>query len=260
MYLPNEVEPCVDTEPERFGVTIAVLFTLSLAVLGEAGGWIVGYPIALALGAATAWFFASTHRPDHDAALNRLPVFLRFDDRRVVVVGGGAVAAAKLPALISAGASVSVIAPSIIDEIRRLPVQVVERPFEAADLDGAWFVTAAATPDVNRAVRDAAESRGVFVNAVDDPANATAYLGGTIARGGVTLAFSTSGKAPALAGLLREGFDALLPDDLDRWAERAHELSSQQRREGVPLSERRPQLLQALNELYASREQIAGRS
>jgi uroporphyrin-III C-methyltransferase/precorrin-2 dehydrogenase/sirohydrochlorin ferrochelatase len=115
-------------------------------------------------------------------------------------------------------------------------------------------VTAAATPSVNREVRDAAEARGLFVNAVDDPANATAYLGGTIARGGVTVAFSTSGEAPALAGLLREAFDELVPADIDAWVERASALKWQQRAEGVPMPRRRPQLLDALNRLYESRE------
>jgi len=48
-------------------------------------------------------------------------------------------------------------------------VDIVERGFEAADLDGAWLVVAAATPEVNRTVADAAEIRRLFVNAVDDP-------------------------------------------------------------------------------------------
>jgi uroporphyrin-III C-methyltransferase/precorrin-2 dehydrogenase/sirohydrochlorin ferrochelatase len=106
---------------------------------------------------------------------------------------------------------------------------------------------------VNRAVRDAAEARGVFVNAVDDPSNATAYLGGTIARGGVTVAFSTSGQAPALAGLLREAFDELVPPDIGSWVERASLLSRQQRADEVPMPQRRPQLLEALNRLYDRR-------
>ena len=112
---------------------------------------------------------------------------------------------------------------------------------------------------MNRAVREAAEARAVFVNAVDDPANATAYLGGAIARGGVTVAFSTSGRAPALAGLLREAFDELVPDDIEAWASRAHELRDRQRAEGVPMAERRPELLDALNRLYEGRERRAGR-
>ncbi len=192
--------------------------------------------------------------PQRDAELPRLPVFLRFDRRRVVVVGGGAVAASKIPALVAAGGAVTVVAPSVSPAIDRSHVTVIEREFRPEDLDGAWFVTAAATPAVNRQVRDAAESRSVFVNAVDDPANATAYLGGAIARGGVTVAFSTGGQAPALAGLLREALDEIVPADVGRWLERAHELSQQQRSDGVPMAARRPQLLETLNRLYETRD------
>lgn len=218
--------------------------------------WFGGYAFALVVGYAIgAWLLGRQSRsgsaPD---ALPRLPVFLRFDRRRVVVVGAGGVAASKVPALLAAGGNVTVIAPRVSRQIDRARVTVIEREFQATDLDGAWFVTAAATPEVNRQVREAAEARGVFVNAVDDPANATAYLGGTLARGGVTVAFSTSGEAPALAGLLREAFDELVPADIDAWVERASALKSQQRAEGVPMPQRRPQLLEALNRLYDSRE------
>ena len=75
----------------------------------------------------------------------------------------------------------------------------------------------------------------------------------TIARGGVTVAFSTAGRAPALAGLLREAFDELVPADIDAWAERASLLSREQRADEVPMPLRRPQLLEALNRLYESR-------
>ena len=58
----------------------------------------------------------------------------------------------------------------------------------------------------------------MFVNAVDDPANASLYLGGVVRRGGVTAAISTDGRAPALAGLIREALEALLPEDeVRRW-------------------------------------------
>lgn len=183
----------------------------------------------------------------------RLPVFLRFDGRRVVVVGGGTMAAAKIPALLAAGAGVTVIAPAVTSRIERMTVQVVRRRFLPADLDDAWFVTAAATPEVNAEVRAAADARHIFVNAVDDPVNATAYLGGALQRGGVTVAFSTAGQAPALAGLLREAFDELLPADIGAWVRQAHSLRQRQRERGVPMAERRPELLVALNRLYDSR-------
>jgi uroporphyrin-III C-methyltransferase/precorrin-2 dehydrogenase/sirohydrochlorin ferrochelatase len=178
------------------------------------------------------------------------PVFLSLAGRRVVVVGGGPVAAGKLGGLLSAGADVVVIAPDVRQEIERPGVTVVRRPFEDADLDGAWWVVAAAPADVNRQVCEAAARRQLFVNAVDDPAHATAYLGGVVRRDGVTVAISTDGRAPALSGLMREAIDAWLPADLDRWMAAADEARRQWKRDGVPMAERRPRLLQTLNRLY----------
>jgi siroheme synthase-like protein len=197
------------------------------------------------------------------------PLFLRLAGRRVVLVGGGVVAAGKLAGLLEAGAHVDVIAPEVHPDIeaagersaealaRRpeaLPigrVRIVRRPFEPADLDGAWFVVAAAPRGVNRLVADAATARGIFVNAVDDVEHASAYAGAIERRAGVTIAIGTDGRAPALAGLLREAIGALLPQDLDRWmscaaAERGRWIATK-----VPMERRRPQLLRALVGLYS---------
>jgi uroporphyrin-III C-methyltransferase/precorrin-2 dehydrogenase/sirohydrochlorin ferrochelatase len=183
------------------------------------------------------------------------PAFLKLQGRRVVVVGGGPVAASKLAALQAAGGQVVVVAPEVCQAIRSAGVDVVQRPFEASDLDGAWLVVAAAPPDVNRSVAEEAEQRQVFVNAVDDPSNASVYLGGVLRRPGVTLAISTDGAAPALAGLLREALDYMLPDDLtlSKWNARAREIRQSWRARGVPMDARRPELLEALNALYESR-------
>lgn len=183
------------------------------------------------------------------------PVFLRFAGRKVVLVGGGPVAAIKLAGLCESGAEVTVIAPEIVPEIAASPATLLLREFVDSDLDDAWFVVAAAPPDVNRRVREAAETRRLFVNAVDDPASASAYLGGVFRRGPVTVAVSTDGQAPALAGLLREGLEMLVPEEqeVQSWVDAARQLRVRQRDRGVPMGERRPALLRALNALYASR-------
>lgn len=181
------------------------------------------------------------------------PAFLKLEGRRVLIVGAGPVAASKLEALLAEGAEVTVVAPDVRAEFERTDVTVHRRPFESADLDGAWWVVAAAPPDVNRQVLLAAEPRCVFVNAVDDPPNATAYLGGVVRRGGVTVAISTGGRAPAMAGLLREALDALLPVDLDDWMSAADAARQAWRRDGVPMEHRRPLLLETLNRLYEGR-------
>jgi len=176
------------------------------------------------------------------------PVFLNLRARPVAVIGGGKVAASKIAGLLEAGAVVTVIAPRIDPSIAN--VEKVERAFRQYDLDGKWFVVSAATPEVNRTVADAAEGRCLFVNAVDDKGSASAFLGGVVRKGPVTLAISTGGNAPALAGLLREALEAVLPGDVAGWTRLANELREQHKRDGVPLGERRPLLLQALNDLY----------
>ncbi len=182
------------------------------------------------------------------------PTFLNLHGRRAVVVGGGPVAAGKLDSLLAAGAVVTVIAPEVRAEMERDGVTVLRRPFEDADLEGVWWVIAAAPPDVNRQVQAAAEQRGVFVNAVDDPAHATAFAGSVVRRAGVTISMSTEGRAPALAGLLREALDAWLPVDLDEWLRAADAARLGWKRDGLPMEQRRPHLLEVLNKLYEDRK------
>lgn len=181
------------------------------------------------------------------------PVFLKLAGRRVLVVGGGPVAAGKLRALLEAGADVTVVAPEIGDEVRSAWVTIVNRPFMPSDLDGVAFVVAAAPPSVNHEVAEAAHARGLFVNAVDDVDSASAYAGAIVRRAGVTLAISTDGAAPALAGLLREALEAVLPDDLGEWMTCARDARKDWLARGIPMTERRPLLLDALVELYARR-------
>jgi len=184
------------------------------------------------------------------------PAFLDLTGRKVVVIGGGPVAAGKIEALIAAGARVTVIAPNVRPEIEDAAVEIVRREFVDADLDGAWWVVAAAPSAVNRRVSEAAERRRIFVNAVDDPENATAYLGGVVRRDGVTIAISTDGRAPAVAGLLREAFDALLPREIDQWLKVSDDARRLWRTQRTPMEERRPQLLDILNRLYEGKRRI----
>jgi len=183
---------------------------------------------------------------------NRLfPVFLKLSGRSVLVVGAGPVAASKLAALSEAGAEIHVVAPTIHPEIERIGVRLSRREFRPSDLEDIWLVVTAANPGVNQHVAKEAERRRVFVNAVDDPGHASAYLGGVTRRAGVTFAISTEGRAPALAGLLREGLDALLPEaDLEAWMAEAAAMRTQWRHDGVPMAERRPLLLRALMKRY----------
>lgn len=185
------------------------------------------------------------------------PLFLKLRGRAVLLVGGGPVATAKANTLAEAGAIVTVVAPAVTDALAELAQArgwtVHQRGFVDGDVEQAWLAIAAATSEVNRAVAEVAEVRRLFLVAVDDPASASAYGAGVVRKAGVTVAVSTSGQAPALAGLLREGLEAVLPDDLDAWVAESAKQRAAWRADGTPMADRRPRLLAALNELYDGR-------
>ena len=143
------------------------------------------------------------------------PVNLVVAGRRCVVVGAGRIAARKVDGLLTAGADVHVVAPSLGDQVRAWRgegrITVAERAFESADLDGAWLATAA-TDDhaVNHAVFEAGDARGVWVNAADDPDNCSFTLMSVIRRGDLVVTVGTGGRSPALATWLKERITAEL--------------------------------------------------
>jgi precorrin-2 dehydrogenase/sirohydrochlorin ferrochelatase len=133
------------------------------------------------------------------------PVNLVLDGRRCLVVGGGKVALRKVEGLVACGGRVTVVAPRINPELAMLSeVMIEQRPWRPEDLDGMWLVIAA-TDDtaVNRAVYDAGQRAGVWVNGADDPANCSFTLPSVVRRGDLQVTVSTGGRSPALATWLR---------------------------------------------------------
>jgi len=154
--------------------------------------------------------------------MSLLPIFLKLDGRRGLVVGAGAVALEKISSLLPTGLRLCVVASEAKPGIRQLAaegqIELIERTFESADLDGN-FVVIAATNDseVNAAVYQGAVARGILANSVDDPPNCDFYFGSVVSRGALQIAISTAGESPAVAQRLRREIDEQLPQDLGPW-------------------------------------------
>ena len=136
------------------------------------------------------------------------PVNLLVRGRRVVVAGGGRIAARKIEPLLDLEADIVVVAPAPTEEVRGWADQgrlvLHERPFRPEDLDGAWLaLTATDDPAVNAAVHAAAEDRRIWSNSADDPANCSFTLMSVVRRSDLVVAIGTGGRSPALAAHLR---------------------------------------------------------
>jgi siroheme synthase-like protein len=179
------------------------------------------------------------------------PLFLKLGGRPVLVVGAGAVAERKVASLLAAGARVKMVAPAATDALERLAregtIEWLARTFEDADADGMWLVIAATPdPDVQRRAAAAAAARRVFVVAVDDPENASAYSGAVVERPPLMIAISSSGAAPALTRLLREIIEQVLPHE--EWIEHAKQLRAKWQAEGTPTGDRFAELVKSIKE------------
>ncbi|WP_432899993.1 uroporphyrinogen-III C-methyltransferase [Micromonospora matsumotoense] len=137
---------------------------------------------------------------------NPYPLGLRLAGRRVVVVGGGAVASRRVPALLDAGADVLLVAPEVTPALRahvdagRLHWR--PRRFAPDDLDGAWLVQVAVDdPLAAASVSDVADERRIFCVRADDRTAATAWTPAVTRHGPVTVAVLGGGDPHRAMGV-----------------------------------------------------------
>jgi uroporphyrin-III C-methyltransferase/precorrin-2 dehydrogenase/sirohydrochlorin ferrochelatase len=161
--------------------------------------------------------------------MSLLPIFLKLDGRRCLLVGAGAVAWDKIGSLLKTGCRLSVVAPTARPEVRQLAaegrLEWIQRPFEVCDLDGNFLVIAATdSPAVNAAVHRGSVERAIPCNSVDEIPNCDFFFGSVVSRGELQIAISTAGESPAFAQRLRREIDEQLPDDLGPWLENLGQL------------------------------------
>ena len=105
---------------------------------------------------------------------------LRLTGRRVLVVGGGAVAARRVPRLLAAGADVVLVSPEATASLEDLAaagtIQWLRREYQPGDCAGAWLVCACAgPPHVNASVAEEAERLRIWCVRADDAGASTAW-------------------------------------------------------------------------------------
>lgn len=176
--------------------------------------------------------------------MDYLPLFLNLRERRCLIVGGGDIALRKARHLASAGAHIRLVAPDILPELTRLLNdschQLEQRWYESHDLDGVYLVIAATDdPVINTRVAAAGNALHKFVNVVDDAEIGSAVMPAIVDRSPVIAAFSTGGKAPVLARLLRTRLESMLPAEYGRLAELAGEFRAQVSRKFSRINDRR---------------------
>lgn len=158
------------------------------------------------------------------ATENKLfPVFLKLENFRVLVVGGGKVALEKVTAVLqnSPATPISVVGAAVAEEFntltKRYPnLSVYRRSFNVDDLEGKDFVIVAVNnKTLSSEIKLEASKRKLIVNVADTPEQCDFYLGSVVQKGNVKIAISTNGKSPTIAKRIKETLNDNLPDEID---------------------------------------------
>ena len=186
--------------------------------------------------------------------MSLFPMFLKLEGRSCLVVGGGKIGESKIRSLLTAGARVRVVAPSVTRAVSRWAgsgiLEWSAQEFQPNDLAAAFLVIAATSSvEVNDFVYREARLRNVLCNVVDDPDRCDFYYPSVVRRGDLQIAISTGGSSPALAQRLRRDFERQLAPVYAGWVDRLRK----QRQElfARPLD---PERRRALLHTAASRE------
>jgi len=156
--------------------------------------------------------------------LNTFPVSYKVQGQRIVIVGGGEEALNKARLAIKTTALVVIVASEITADFSGLEVELRERAFEPADLDGAALVFVADHGPDGEAAKRETRTRHMALNVVDSPEECDFYVPSIVERAPLTVAVSTEGDAPVLARLVRARIEAMLAPETGRLARLAGSL------------------------------------
>ncbi|WP_068418360.1 siroheme synthase CysG [Labrenzia sp. OB1] len=176
-----------------------------------------------------------------DARLDVFPAFMKVAGRKVLVVGNGGEAAAKVRLLGETNARIVVVSKTIEPDLREaielFEAEHIAEGFRPAHLtDAALVFSAREDWKLDKAVVDAARIMGVPVNAVDKPELCDFYTGALVNRAPIAVAITSTGVGPVLSRHIRARIEAMLPratGELARLAESFRDAATKVIRDGA---------------------------
>ena len=175
--------------------------------------------------------------------MNYLPAFLKLDQSKILLVGGGAIATEKIEKLLDFTTNIEVIAAHYTEEMLSHIIDhnlsYKTKKYEEGDVRGFDIVIIAVNSlEVQEQIYKETRQMRTLCNAVDSVAYCDFIFPSYVKEGDLTIAISTSGAAPAIAKYLKFYIKKILPANLQNFMEEMKKL-----RQELPKGEARMKLL-----------------
>lgn len=194
---------------------------------------------------------------EEEAILAYFPLYLELSAVPCLVVGGGSIALHKVRILREFGADVTVTAPEICQELRRMNgVHCISREFIREDIEEMSLVVAATgDPVINRRISGLCRQRGIPVNVVDQPEDCDFIFPSYIKRGEVVASFSSGGQSPVVAQYLKQQNEPIVTERLGEISACLGSLRSGIKRR-IPVTGQRREIYEKILQLSLEADQI----
>ena len=179
-------------------------------------------------------------------------VSLDLKGRPCLVLGGDEEAADKVERLLDAGAKVTVISATLNEPLRKLTATAKilhrGRTFRTTDAQGVTLVinTMKGDPEFAKMLYELSLKERFILCSVDHPHESTATLPAVVRQGGLRVAISTSGMAPALAGRLRQDLEPVFGQEFQAYLDWLGKLREETQKSESDAEKRRETLKQAV--------------
>lgn len=181
------------------------------------------------------------------------PAFVKLEDKKILIIGGGYIAHEKLQHLLDFSSDISVIAREysreMLELIHNSSLSYQQRNYSTGDIEG-FDIIIIAVDDLPLQAEIFEESRQFrcLCNAVDSVKYCDFIFPSYIKKGDLTIAISTSGASPALAKQLRLYLQKLIPESITTFLAEMKAL-----RKSLPKGKERMQLLEEKAKAYIKR-------
>ena len=165
-----------------------------------------------------------------DEGNNLFPIFLKLENLRLLIVGGGNIALEKLNAVLqnSSATKIKIVAAEIQKKVYEIAnensnISISQKLYSSSDLEDIDIIIAAVNNiELSKQIRNDAKQKGILINVADKPDLCDFYLSSIVKKGNLKIAISTNGKSPTIAKRLKEVINNLIPDEVDDVLENIH--------------------------------------
>jgi precorrin-2 dehydrogenase / sirohydrochlorin ferrochelatase len=154
------------------------------------------------------------------------PLLLDLSGRKILVIGGGNVAARKINTLVEYNADITCIAPDVHIDIKKLAARGVitlnRKAFQQGDVEGFDLVfTATGDEVISELAREECLQYGALLNSADEADLSDFINPATLKRGAFTITLSSGGLAPFFVQHIKKKIEECIPAHLSGLTELA---------------------------------------